>query len=126
MVEQWEVILLAEVEDWYLDLCQQDPDTASRVEQAIEMLSDEGPTLGRPYVDKIAGSRIHNLKELRPTRSETHIRVLFVFDPLRQAILLVGGDKAGDWKRWYELNIPIAERRYDAWCDQQRKEHSDD
>lgn len=126
MVEQWEVILLAKVEDWYLDLCEQDPDTAAKVEHAIEMLAEEGPTLGRPYVDKIAGSKHHNLKELRPTRSDTHIRILFIFDPLRQAILLVAGDKAGDWKGWYQLNIPIAEQRYEAWCEHQREEQSHD
>lgn len=126
MTERWEVILLAEVEDWYLDLCERDPDTATKVEQAVEMLADEGPTLGRPFVDKIAGSKHHNMKELRPTRSDTHIRILFIFDPLRQAILLVAGDKAGNWKQWYEANIPIAEQRYDVWIDQQRKEQTDD
>lgn len=126
MAEQWEVILLAEVEDWYLELCERDPDTATMVEQAIEMLADEGPTLGRPFVDKIAGSKHHNMKELRPTRSETHIRILFVFDPLRQAIFLVAGDKAGNWKRWYQAYIPIADGRYDNWLDQQRKEQAND
>jgi hypothetical protein len=125
MAEQWEVILLTEVEDWYLDLCKRDPDTAAKVEQAVEMLADEGPTLGRPFGDKIAGSKHHKMKELRPTRSDTHIRILFVFDPLRQAILLVAGDKAGNWKQWYEANIPVAEQRYDAWLDQQRKEQTD-
>lgn len=122
MAERWEIILLAEVEDWYLDLCRQDPYTASKVEQAIEMLADEGPTLGRPFVDKIAGSKHHNMKELRPTRSDTHIRILFVFDPQRQAIFLVAGDKAGNWKQRYEVNVPIAEERYDTWLEQSRKE----
>jgi hypothetical protein len=95
MAEQWEIILMPEVEEWYLELCRHDIDTADQVEQAIELLEDEGPTLGRPFVDKIAGSKHHNMKELRPTRSRTHIRILFVFDPMRQAVLLVAGDKAG-------------------------------
>ena len=43
-------------------------------------------------------------------RSE--IRVLFAFDPARSALLLLGGDKAGNWQRWYQENIPIAERLY--------------
>jgi hypothetical protein len=63
-------------------------------------------------VDRIQGSRIHHLKELRPGfggRSE--IRVLFAFDPARSALLL-GGDKAGNWQRGYRENIPIAERLY--------------
>lgn len=41
--------------------------------------------------------------------------VLFVFDPERQAVLLVAGDKAGDWTGWYDDNIPVAESRYEAW-----------
>jgi hypothetical protein len=45
----------------------------------------------------------------------TSIRILFIFDPRRQAILLLGGDKAGNWKRWYDKNIPLAERRYENW-----------
>jgi hypothetical protein len=30
-------------------------------------------------------------------------------------VLLVAGDKAGDWKGWYTTNVPIAESRYAAW-----------
>ncbi len=72
-----------------------------------------GAFLGRPTVDKISGSRFHNMRELRP--AATIIRILFVFDPQRQAVLLLGGDKAGDWKDWYDKNIPIAEQRYEDW-----------
>jgi hypothetical protein len=53
------------------------------------------------------------MKELRP--SATSIRILFVFDPERRAVLLVAGDKAGDWSGWYDRNIPIAGQRYEAW-----------
>ena len=38
--------------------------------------------------------------------------MLFAFDPTRSALLLLGGDKAGNWKRWYRENIPLAERLY--------------
>jgi len=38
--------------------------------------------------------------------------VLFAFDPTRSALLLLGGDKAGNWQRWYKENIPIAEQLY--------------
>jgi hypothetical protein len=38
--------------------------------------------------------------------------VLFAFDPARAALLLLGGDKAGNWKRWYRENIPLAEQLY--------------
>jgi hypothetical protein len=69
--------------------------------------------LGRPTVDKVAGSKFHSMKELRP--AGTSIRVLFIFDRRRQAILLLGGDKAGTWNSWYDSNIPVAEQRYEDW-----------
>ncbi|MCZ4071505.1 type II toxin-antitoxin system RelE/ParE family toxin [Micrococcus sp. H39-S4] len=77
--------------------------------------SKPGPTLDRPLVDTLTGSRHKNLKELHPGSSgRSEIRILFAFDPRRQAILLVAGDKAGAWKKWYATNIPLAEERLDA------------
>lgn len=109
----WEVILLDEVEEWFLDLAKKESDQVDAVTAAIDMLAASGPTLGRPIVDRVKGSVRHNMKELRP--SATSIRVLFIFNPERSAVLLVAGDKAGDWKGWYEDNIPVAEKRYAAW-----------
>jgi hypothetical protein len=87
--------------------------SATQVAQAVAALREEGPTLGRPLVDRIQGSRIHHLKELRPgSGGRSEIRVLFAFDPARSALLLLGGDKAGNWKRWYRENIPLAEQLY--------------
>jgi hypothetical protein len=43
------------------------------------------------------------------------VRVLFVFDPERRAVLLVAGDKSGKWSEWYRENIPLAESRYRRW-----------
>ena len=87
--------------------------SAVQVAQAVAALREEGPALGRPLVDRIQGSRIHHLKELRPgSAARSEIRVLFAFDPTRSALLLPGGDKAGNWKRWYKENIPIAEQLY--------------
>jgi len=109
----WDIRLLAEVEDWILGL---DDDTYDQVAAAIDVLADLGPALGRPLVDRIEGSRVHNLKELRPGSSgRSAVRVLFVFDPDRRAVLLVGGDKAANWRGWYPKSIPVAERRYEEW-----------
>lgn len=56
------------------------------------------------------------LKELRPrTPGEIEVRILFVFDAEREAIVLVAGDKAGQWNRWYDTAIPLAEQRYGEW-----------
>jgi hypothetical protein len=81
---------------------------------AIRVLGDIGPTLGRPLADTVVGSRHSNMKELRPgSTGRTEIRVLFAFDRQRKAILLVGGDKSGDWSGWYQRNVPIADKRFD-------------
>ena len=73
----------------------------------------KGPHWGRPLVDTVKGSRIANLKELRPgSAGRTEVRVLFVFDPVRQIVLLVGGDKAGNWRAWYTTAVPRAEAAY--------------
>lgn len=73
----------------------------------------EGPRLGRPLVDRVKGSRFHNMKELRPASAGTsEIRMLFAFDPRRHAILLVAGDKAGSWNDWYRGAISLADERY--------------
>ena len=110
----WDVVLDEEVETWFLDLCKTDPDSGNLIAAAIDKLSDDGPVLGRPLVDRITASRHHNMKELRPGSSGgSEIRILFAFDPLRQAILLVAGDKAGNWRQWYIDNIPIADDRLD-------------
>jgi len=106
----WDVILLEEVEAWYFSL---DDEAMTAVTGAIDLLELEGPTLGRPTVDKVKGSKFHSMKELPP--AGTSIRILFIFDPRRQEILLLGGDKAGNWKSWYDDNIPVAERRYENW-----------
>ncbi|MFL1426485.1 MULTISPECIES: type II toxin-antitoxin system RelE/ParE family toxin [unclassified Nocardiopsis] len=104
------------MDDWLLALAKEEPRIAENVVAAIDRLESIGPTLGRPLVDVISGSRIHNLKELRPRSAEgSAIRILFVFDPQRQAVLLVAGDKAGRWKEWYDRNIPLAEDRYRRW-----------
>ncbi|WP_345670757.1 type II toxin-antitoxin system RelE/ParE family toxin [Streptomyces similanensis] len=115
LVAQWEVVLVAEVAAWFEALAEQDWDSAEQVEDAIDMLATTGPTLGRPLVDRIKGADHHHLKELRPGSSgNSEIRILFAFDPVRRAVLLVAGDKAGNWQRWYDTAIPIAEQRYRA------------
>ena len=106
----WSVDFHPSFEAWANELDQQD---AEALLAAIRILRDAGPTLGRPLVDTIKGSRHANMKELRPgSTGRTEIRVLFAFDLERQAILLVGGDKSDDWTGWYKVNIQIADERF--------------
>ena len=79
----------------------------------MELLAERGPHLGRLLVDTVVGSRHNNMKELRPeSTGRSELRVLFAFDSERQAILLVAGDKAGNWSKWYRRNIPAADDRF--------------
>ena len=49
------------------------------------------------------------------------MRIFYAFDPRRSAILLIGGNKAGD-DRFYERMIPLADRLYDDYLDEIRRE----
>ncbi|WP_369371576.1 type II toxin-antitoxin system RelE/ParE family toxin [Promicromonospora sp. Populi] len=110
----WEVILHPEVESFVLGL---PDDTYDLVSARIDLLEVNGPQLGRPAVDRITRSNRHNMKELR---ADT-IRILFLFDPNRRAILLVAGDKAGSWNAWYPSAIRLAEDRFTGWLDAQEE-----
>lgn len=121
--EQWDVCLTDEVDQWLNDLEKADPASYVLVNQAIWILACHGPAEGRPLVDRIKGSALHNLKELRPgSAGRSEVRVLFVFDPWRSAILLVAGDKAGNWQVWYDEAIPLAESRYAEYVADRKRE----
>lgn len=90
-----------------------DEKTMASVVAAVDALAAYGPTLQRPLADTLTGSAVRNLKELRPGSSgRSEVRILFAFDPVRRAVLLVAGDKAGTWSRWYQQAIPLAEERF--------------
>lgn len=78
------------------------------------LLREFGPNLGRPTVDSLKGSRHTNMKELRFSWEGEVWRIAFAFDPKRQAILLVGGNKGGaDQRRFYKRLIATADARFD-------------
>ena len=86
------------------------------------LLVEFGPNLGRPMADTLKGSRHANMKELRFSWAAQVWRVAFAFDPQRQAILLVGGDKAGvDQRRFYKRLLMVADQRYDNHLDTLRQ-----
>ncbi len=110
VVSMWSVDIEL-IAGWLASL---DNDSREQVVAAIELLEDRGPQLGRPIVDTVSSSRHRNMKELRPGSSgRTELRILFAFDPVREAIMLIAGDKSGSWKRWYARNIPRADDLFD-------------
>lgn len=120
---EWEILMTAQVEAFLDALYESDRDCHRLVNQAILVLERNGPTEGRPLVDTVTASRIPNMKELRPpSTGRTEIRILFVLDPWRSAILLVAGDKSGQWTRWYRGAIPEAEQLYATYLKERQKE----
>ena len=90
------LVMTLEVRAWLHDLRKRDRASAIQVGQAIGMLLEAGPELGRPLADRVHHSRLSNLKELRRgSAGRSEIRILYIFDPRRNAVLLVAGDKAG-------------------------------
>lgn len=107
----WEVEYTDEFGTWWasLTVAQQEA-----LDDRVMLLAEVGPGLRRPVVGSISLSRHANMRELRASTGGA-LRVLFAFDPRRHVILLLGGDKSGEWNEWYEWAIPQADGLYDAY-----------
>jgi hypothetical protein len=114
----WEVEVTDEFVEWWNGLT---GDQQESLTDRVDLLAERGPDLGRPVVDRIHASRHHNMKELRAAKGGA-LRVLFMFDPRRQVILLLGGDKSGEWDAWYGWAVPLADDLYDTYLGELRDE----
>jgi hypothetical protein len=103
----WEVEFTDEFEEWWATLTEA---AQEAVNAKVLMLEARGPGLGYPHSSAIKGSG-YQLRELRIQHQGRPLRVLYVFDPRRLALLLAGGDKTGD-DRWYDKFVPLAEKVY--------------
>lgn len=92
---------------------EQDRDFKKQAAKYFRLLEEHGANLHRPYADTLEGSSLKNLKELRVQHAGDPYRLLYAFDPKREALLLIGGNKTGN-KRWYKKMIPIAETIFKA------------
>lgn len=106
---RWAILGSPEFLAWYQTSLTDDERDAI-VATAIRLQMD-GPALRRPLSGIIKGSRFSNMKELIPPAG--NIRILYIFDPQRRAILLLGGDKTNNWADWYKASIPVAEGIYE-------------
>jgi hypothetical protein len=107
----WNVVLGDEFEPEFEQLAEVVQDELLAHMQVLERF---GPSLGRPHVDTLHGSRHANMKELRFRANGGVWRIAFAFDPRRTAIVLVAGDKSGYNKRWfYRRLMKTADRRFD-------------
>lgn len=109
----WVILQSPEFKDWYRTSLRDDERDAI-IATALRLQMD-GPALRRPLSGIIKGSRFPNMKELIPPAG--NIRILYIFDPRRRAILLLGGDKTDSWGNWYKRNISRSSTRYtnDTW-----------
>ena len=107
----WEVEFTEEFQQWWDSLGEdEDDDVALSVRHLVEF----GPALGFPHSSKVVTSRSNG----KP------LRTLYAFNPLRTAVLLIGGDKSGD-DRWYETFVPIADKLFAGHLNELRKEGRD-
>ena len=106
---------------WNIEFCENFEIEFAKLAQSVQLeilsyaglLEEFGPSLGRPHVDTLNGSKYSNMKELRFKCDGGVWRIAFIFDPLRKGILLVAGNKAGkNQKQFYKQLISKAEKRY--------------
>ena len=106
-----------EFRTWYEDLSEAEQDSIYRV---VTLLEVRGVALGAPYSSAIRGSR-YALRELRIQHQGDPYRVLYAFDPKRQAVLLVGGNKVGN-DQFYDEYVPRAEAIWEGYLAEQAAE----
>ncbi len=107
-----------EFERWWNSLSEGEQED---VRASVVLLRECGPAVRFPFSTGIQTSKHSHMRELRIQHGGQPYRVLYAFDPRRTAILLIGGKKTGD-ERWYETFVPIADRLYDEYIAELKRE----
>jgi hypothetical protein len=117
---KWKVVFYEEFEAEFDELSEAVQDELLAHASVLEKF---GPMLGRPHVDTLKGSAHAKMKELRFEADDGVWRVAFAFDPKREAILLVCGDKSGgSERRFYRQLIKKADERFNDHLGRLKKE----
>lgn len=114
----WEVEFTGDFETWWNSLIEPEQED---VDACVQLLQEFGPALRYPHSSGVATSRHPHMRELRIQHQGRPYRVLYAFDPLRTALLLLGGDKTGQ-DRWYETFVPRADLLYDQHLEELSRE----
>jgi len=114
----WDVEYADEFGAWWVSLGEPEREA---VVISVELLMKHGPALPFPHSSGVRGSRHSHMRELRVQMGGKPYRIFYAFDPRRTAILLIGGNKAGD-DRFYRRLVPAADRLYDEHLEQLAKE----
>ncbi|MFH0728674.1 MAG: type II toxin-antitoxin system RelE/ParE family toxin [Pseudomonadota bacterium] len=115
---KWDIEYTDNFGKWWATLTEEEQIS---VDASVRLVEEYGPSLRFPHSSGINGSRHGNMRELRIQYLGRPFRVLYAFDPRRCAILLLGGDKSG-LDRWYERNVPLADRLYDEHLETLQRE----
>lgn len=113
-----EVEFTDEFQEWWDNLTEAEQVS---IAASVGLLEAAGVNLKHPHSSGINGSKHGHMRELRTQHEGRPYRTLYAFNPLRNAILLIGGDKTGD-DRWYEKNVPLADKLYDVHLEELKKE----
>ena len=115
----WNIKQTAEFQEWFDEA---DNKLQEAIVEHVELLRQMGPQLARPYADTLKGSSITNLKELRFDSGEKVIRVFYVFDPDRNGVLLIGGNKSSSQgKTFYKDMIDKSEKIYAMYLEERKQ-----
>ena len=116
----WEVEYTDEFGKWWDTLTEATQDS---IRPIVKLLEAKGAMLPFPHSSGVSNSRHSRMRELRIQDRGKPIRIFYVFDPRRCAILLIGGDKTGN-DRFYDEYVPIADRLYDEYLEELKREGS--
>jgi hypothetical protein len=114
----WIVEYTDEFFGWWRTLPDRRQDAILR---GIRLIEARGPHLPFPHSSAVFGSRHDHMRELRIQSQGEPLRVFYAFDPRRTAILLIGGNKAGD-DRFYDRMVPLADELYDVHLNELHRE----
>jgi hypothetical protein len=116
----WNIKQTAEFQDWFDEA---DEALQEDTVEHVKLLEQFGPNLKRPYVDTLKGSQLTNLKELRFNSGDKVVRIFLIFDPDRNAVLLIGGNKSGSGdKNFYDRMIDQSEKIYGRYLEERKLE----
>src|SRR5687768_15026960 len=102
MTSQWQVEYTDEFGRWWDTL---EADVQEDIAVIVRLLENRGPSLPFPFSSQVRSSRYGGMRELRIQSRGVPIRVFYVFDRRRVAVLLIGGVKTGT-SRFYETHVP--------------------
>ncbi|HKY86520.1 MAG TPA: type II toxin-antitoxin system RelE/ParE family toxin [Pseudorhodoplanes sp.] len=115
---KWNVEYTDEFGEWWNRLTEDQQEDFTAI---VMLLEEHGPQLPFPHSSGINGSKHAHMRELRVQSGGKPLRSFYAFDPRRTAILLIGGDKTGE-DRFYKEMIPVADKLYDDYIAELRKE----